>query len=96
MDKISKICLLEVKTVIATSVYAHVDRYVTDLEAIYENRDMQRQYEHLKRLVGLSGKQAGVQQFIKEVKACYSGTTKTSSNVGRNSSGPSSAPSPKL
>ena len=53
-----------VKATIATSIYDHLERYVTELEAIYQDRDMRGLYQHLKRSTGLSGRQAGGQQFV--------------------------------
>ncbi len=37
---------------------------MTELEAIYKDRDMRGLYQHLKRSVGLGGRQAGGQQFV--------------------------------
>ena len=39
---------------------------MTRLEAIYKDRDMRGLYQHLKGSVGLDGRQAGGQQFIKD------------------------------
>eukprot|EP00903_Cladosiphon_okamuranus_P015101 g13968.t1 len=41
-----------------------VDRYVTELEAVYEDHDMRGLYQHLKRSAGLHGRQARGQGFI--------------------------------
>lgn len=43
-------------------LHARLDRYVTDLEAIYTERDMRGLYRHLKRSACLSGRQARGQQ----------------------------------
>lgn len=53
-----------VATAVETGIHAHLDGYVTELEAIYKDRDMRGLYQHLKRSVGLSGRQAGGQQFV--------------------------------
>ena len=42
----------------------HLDGYVTELEAIYMDRGMRGLYQHLKRSVGLSGRQAEGQQYV--------------------------------
>ena len=42
----------------------HLRRYVTELEAVYQRRDMRGLYQHLKRSTGLNGRQAGGQQFV--------------------------------
>ena len=52
------------KTTIATSICDHLERYVTELEALYQRRDMRGLYQHLKRSTGLSGRQAWGQQFV--------------------------------
>ncbi|CAB1096812.1 unnamed protein product [Ectocarpus sp. CCAP 1310/34] len=43
-------------------MFAHLDGCVIELEEIYKHRDMRGLYQHLKRSVGLSGRQAGGQQ----------------------------------
>ncbi|CAB1110223.1 unnamed protein product [Ectocarpus sp. CCAP 1310/34] len=53
-----------VAAAVQTGKYAHLDRYVTDLEAIYKDHDMKGLYQRLKRSVGLSGRQAGGQQSV--------------------------------
>ncbi|CAB1118778.1 unnamed protein product [Ectocarpus sp. CCAP 1310/34] len=53
-----------VATAVETGIYAHLDGYVTELEEIYKDRDMRGLYQHLKRSVGLSGRQARGQQFV--------------------------------
>ena len=53
-----------VKATIATSIYDHLERYVTELQAVYQHRDMRGLYQHLKRSTGLSGRQDGGQQFV--------------------------------
>ena len=55
-----------VQTAVDTGIYAHLERYVSELEAIYADRDMRGMYKHLKRSVGLSGRQAGGQPFIQD------------------------------
>ena len=37
----------------------HLERYVTGVEKTHKNGDMRGLYVHLKRSVGLGGKQAG-------------------------------------
>ena len=41
---------------------------MTRLEALYENRDLRGLYKHLKKSVGLGGRQSRGQQFIKDEK----------------------------
>ncbi|CAB1102654.1 unnamed protein product [Ectocarpus sp. CCAP 1310/34] len=53
-----------VAAAVETGIYAHLDRYVTGLEAVYKDRDMRGLYQHLKRSVRLSGRQAGGQQPV--------------------------------
>ena len=53
-----------VTAAVETGIYAHLDKYVAELEAVYKDRDMRGLYKHLKRSVGLSGRQAGGQQFV--------------------------------
>ncbi|CAB1101278.1 unnamed protein product [Ectocarpus sp. CCAP 1310/34] len=55
--RILKAACKGVKATIATSVYDHLEGYVTELEAIYQDRDMRGLYQHLKRSTGLSGRQ---------------------------------------
>ncbi|CAB1108182.1 unnamed protein product [Ectocarpus sp. CCAP 1310/34] len=62
--RILKAACKGVKATIATSVYDHLEGYVTELEAIYQDRDMRGLYQHLKRSTGLSGREAGRQQFL--------------------------------
>lgn len=45
-------------------VFAHLDRYVTELEAVYKDRDVRTPYQHLIRRVGISGRQAGGLRFV--------------------------------
>eukprot|EP00752_Nemacystus_decipiens_P015919 g14226.t1 len=62
--RILKAACKAVKVAIATSIYDHLERYVTELEAVYQRRDMRGLYQHLKRSTGLGGRQAGGQQFV--------------------------------
>ena len=54
-----------VRTAVNEGIHAHLERYVTKLEAMYEDRDLRGLYEHLKKSVGLGGRQSGGQQYIK-------------------------------
>ena len=49
------------KTAIATGIYDHLERFVTELEVLCEDRDMRGEYRHLKRSTGLGGRQTGGQ-----------------------------------
>ena len=49
----------EVRTTVDEGIHAHLERYVTRLEAMYEDRDMRGLYKHLKKSVGLGGRQSG-------------------------------------
>eukprot|EP00752_Nemacystus_decipiens_P005560 g5031.t1 len=62
--RILKAASKAVKAAIVTSIYDHLERYVTELEAVYQRRDMRGLYQHLKRSTGLGGRQAGGQQFV--------------------------------
>eukprot|EP00752_Nemacystus_decipiens_P005558 g5029.t1 len=62
--RILKAACKAVKAAIATSIYDHLERYVTELEAVYQRRDMRGLYQHLKRSTGLGGRQAWGQQFV--------------------------------
>ena len=53
-------------TAVDEGIYAHLERYVTRLEAMYEDRDFRGLYKHLKKSVGLGGRQSGGQQYIKD------------------------------
>ena len=55
-----------VRTAVDEGIHAHLERYVTGLEAMYEDRDMRGLYKHLKKSVGLSGRQSGEQQYIED------------------------------
>eukprot|EP00752_Nemacystus_decipiens_P016381 g14643.t1 len=62
--RILKAACKAVKATIATSIYDHLERYVTELKAVNQRRDMRGLYQHLKRSTGLGGRQAGGQQFV--------------------------------
>ena len=47
-------------------IHAHLERYVTRLQAMYKDRDLRGLYKPLKKSVGLGGKQSGGQQYIKD------------------------------
>ena len=47
-------------------IHAHLERYVTRLEAMCEEHDMRGLYKHLKKSVGLGGRQLGEQQYVKD------------------------------
>ena len=55
-----------VHTAVDEGIYAHLERYLTRLEAMYEDRDLRGLYKHLKKSVGLSGRQSGGQEYIKD------------------------------
>ena len=55
-----------VRTAVDEGIYVHPERYVTRLETMYENRDMRGLYKHLKKSVGLGGRQSGRQQYVKD------------------------------
>ena len=55
-----------VRTAVDEGIYAHLERYVTRLEAMYEDRDLRGLYKHLKKSVGLGGRQSGGQQYIQD------------------------------
>ena len=48
-----------VRTADDEGIHAHLERYVTRLEAMYEERDMRGLYKHLNKSVGLGGRQSG-------------------------------------
>ena len=51
-----------VRTAVDEGIHTHLERYVTRLEAMYEERDMRGLYKHLKKSVGLGGRQSGGKQ----------------------------------
>ena len=53
-----------VRAAIDEGIHAHLERYVTRLEALYEDRDLRGLYKHLKKSVGLGERQSGGQEFI--------------------------------
>ena len=55
-----------VRTAVDEGIYAHLERYVTRLEAMYKDRDLRGLYKQLKKSVGLGGRQSGGQQYIKD------------------------------
>ena len=55
-----------VRTAVDECIHAHPERYVTRLQTMYENRDMRGLYKHLKKSVGLGGRQSGRQQYVKD------------------------------
>ena len=60
-----------VRTAVDEGIHAHLERYVTRLEAMYEDRDLRGLYKHLKKSVGLGGRQSGGQQFIKDENGVF-------------------------
>ena len=48
-----------VRTAADEGIHTHLERYVTRLGAMYEDRDMRGLYKHLNKLVGLGGRQSG-------------------------------------
>ena len=55
-----------VRTAVDEGIYAYLERCVTRLEAMYEDRDLRGLYKHLKKSVGPGGRQSGGQQYIKD------------------------------
>ena len=55
-----------VRTAVDGGIHAHLERYVSRLEAMYEDRDLRGLYKHLNKSVGLGGRQSGRQQYIKD------------------------------
>ena len=55
-----------VRAAVDEGIHAHLERYMTRLEALYEDRDLRGLYEHLKKSVGLGGRQSSGQQYIKD------------------------------
>ena len=47
-----------VRTAVDEGINAHLDRYVTRLEAMYEERNMRGLYKHLKKSSGIGGRQS--------------------------------------
>ena len=45
-----------VRTAVDEGIHAHLERYVTRLEEMYEERDMRGLHKHLKKSVGLGGR----------------------------------------
>ena len=45
-----------VRTAVDKGIRAHLERYMTRLEAMYENRDMRGLYKHLTKMAGLGGR----------------------------------------
>ena len=41
-----------VRAAVDEGIHAHLERYVTRLEALYEDRDLRGLYKHLKKLAG--------------------------------------------
>ena len=54
-----------VRTSVDEGIHAHLERYVTRLEAMYEERDMRGLYKHLKKSVGLGGRQSGGSSILR-------------------------------
>lgn len=50
---------------VETGIFAHLERYGTELEEIFKDRDMRGLHQHPKKLVGLGlgGTQSGGKQF---------------------------------
>ena len=55
-----------VRTTVDEGIHAHLETYVTRLEAIYEDRDLRGLYKHVKKSVSLGGGQSGGQQYVKD------------------------------
>ena len=54
-----------VSTAVDEGIHAHLERDITRLEAMYEERDMRGLYKHLKNSVGFGGRPSGGQQYVK-------------------------------
>ena len=65
-SKALRVACKEVRTAVDEGIHVHLERFVTRLEAMYEERDMRGLYKHLKKSVGLGGKQSGGQQYVKD------------------------------
>ena len=48
-----------VRTAVDEGIHVHIERYVTRLEAMYEDRDMRGLYKHLTKSVGFGRRQSG-------------------------------------
>ena len=55
-----------VRTAVDEGIHAHLERCVTRLEAMYEVCDVRGLYKHLKKSVGLGGRQSGGRQYVKD------------------------------
>ena len=55
-----------VRTAVDEGIHVHLEIFVTRLEAVYEERDMRGLNKHLKKFVGLRGRQSGGQQYVKD------------------------------
>eukprot|EP00903_Cladosiphon_okamuranus_P019178 g17640.t1 len=69
--RILKVACKGVKATIATSIYDHLEKYVTELEAVYQSRAMRGLYQHLKRSTGQGGRQAGGQQLVTDENGVF-------------------------
>ena len=55
-----------VRAAVDEDIHAHLERYVTRLEALYEDRDLRGLYKPLKKSVGLGGRQSSGKQYTKD------------------------------
>ena len=55
-----------VRKAVDEGIHARIERYVTRLETMYEERKVRGLYKHLSKLVGLGGRQLGGQQYVKD------------------------------
>ena len=56
----------KLREVIGAGLYAHFEEYLAELERCLERNDQRGFYKHLKRTVGLEGRKAGGEQFIRD------------------------------
>ena len=58
-------------TAVDEGIHALLERYVTRLQAMYEDRDMRGLYKHLKKSMGLGGRQSGGPQYVKDENGVF-------------------------
>ena len=82
-----------VRAAVDGGIHVHLARYVTRLEAMYENRDTRDLYKQVKKSVGLGGNRGSSSMLRTRTVFCC-GTRERSSNGGRGSSALSSTLNP--
>ena len=60
-----------VRTAVDEGIHTHLERYVTRLEAMYEEPDMRGLYKHLKNPAGLGGRQSGGGSSMLRTRAVF-------------------------